>query len=128
MVIDIPAPEFESTEKYQGTLGHKVNHRFDPTSIYLPIETARFGVTLAVMTTKSIKKGEEYFASYGYSMISAPKWYRELYKKFAEENPDSFDPKKLEEIELLEKAIAEGRVKMETPNFETDEKKEDSEN
>ena len=26
-------------------------------------------------------KGEEYFASYGYSLATGPKWYRELYIK-----------------------------------------------
>ena len=40
MAIDIPF-EYGSTEKYQGTLGHKVNHKFDPNTMYLPMESAR---------------------------------------------------------------------------------------
>ena len=39
--IDIP-PEYGPTEKYQGTLGHKVNHKFDPDTRYKAIETARY--------------------------------------------------------------------------------------
>ena len=38
--IDI-APEFEPTSKYQGTLGHKVNHDFRPNSKYVQLETPR---------------------------------------------------------------------------------------
>ena len=38
--IDIP-PEFEPTAKFQGTLGHKVNHKFKPTTKYIPFESAR---------------------------------------------------------------------------------------
>ena len=41
VVINIP-PEYADTEKYQGTLGHKVNHKFDPNSEYKPVETARY--------------------------------------------------------------------------------------
>ena len=39
--IDIPL-EYGPAEKYQGTLGHKVNHRFDPETKYRVIETARY--------------------------------------------------------------------------------------
>ena len=39
--IDIPL-EYEPSENYQGTLGHKVNHKFDPSSRYKTIETARY--------------------------------------------------------------------------------------
>ena len=34
MAVDIP-PQFADTEKYNGTLGHKVNHDFNPNSIYV---------------------------------------------------------------------------------------------
>ena len=39
--IDIPL-EYGPAEKYQGTLGHKVNHHFEPDTQYWPIETARY--------------------------------------------------------------------------------------
>jgi hypothetical protein len=41
LTIDIPL-EYGTAEKYQGTLGHKVNHRFEPETNYGPIETARY--------------------------------------------------------------------------------------
>ena len=34
MAVDIP-PQFSDTEKYNGTLGHKVNHDFNPNSMYI---------------------------------------------------------------------------------------------
>ena len=40
MVIDIP-PEFADKEMYNATLGHKVNHDFEPNSIYTPYDSAR---------------------------------------------------------------------------------------
>ena len=40
LAIDIP-PYYGPTEKYQGTLGHKVNHKFAPPTRYKTIETAR---------------------------------------------------------------------------------------
>ena len=39
-VIDIP-PEFADTKMYNATLGHKVNHDFEPNSIYTPYDSAR---------------------------------------------------------------------------------------
>lgn len=38
--IDIP-PEFEQVEKFRGTLGHKVNHKFMPTTEYDIMDSAR---------------------------------------------------------------------------------------
>ena len=39
--IDIPL-EYGPAEKYQGTLGHKVNHHFEPETEWRAIETARY--------------------------------------------------------------------------------------
>ena len=42
MAIDIP-PQYADTEKYNGTLGHKVNHDFKPNSEYiLAYDSARY--------------------------------------------------------------------------------------
>ena len=45
MVFDLP-PEYEPIEKYQGTLGHKINHKFDSDSVFAPMESARYGILL----------------------------------------------------------------------------------
>ena len=42
-----------------------------------------------------MKKDEELFVHYGYPQRFAPKWYRELYKEFAKQNPEKAS-KKLE--------------------------------
>merc|ERR1712150_290449 len=43
MAIDIP-PQYADTEKYNGTLGHKVNHDFKPNCEYIrAYDSARFG-------------------------------------------------------------------------------------
>ncbi len=36
----------------------------------------------------TIKRGEEFFVSYGYSPLDELPWYREVYKKFGEEHPE----------------------------------------
>ena len=87
IAIDI-APEFGPTSEFQGTLGHKINHKFDPNTRYIAYESARFGLINAIKTIYPIKKDEEFFASYGYSMTKSPKWYRDLYRQFAKANPD----------------------------------------
>lgn len=38
--IDIPI-EYGDTEKFRATLGHKVNHKFNPTTFYTQIDSAR---------------------------------------------------------------------------------------
>ena len=52
-------------------------------------EYFRFGIVLCCRTTVPIKKGEEIFVNYDPKMKSAQKWYHDLYKKFAKENPSS---------------------------------------
>jgi len=65
-----------------------INHKFDPNTRYIAYESARFGLINAIKTIYPIKKDEELFASYGYSMTKSPKWYRDLYRQFAKANPD----------------------------------------
>ena len=43
------------------------------------------------MSLQEIAKGEEFFASYGYSYEAGAPWYKELFLEFMAENPD--DPK-----------------------------------
>ena len=87
IAIDI-APEFGLTSEFQGTLGHKINHKFDPNARFIAYESARFGLINAIKTSYPIKKDEEFFASYGYQLTRSPKWYRDLYRQFAKANPE----------------------------------------
>ena len=67
-------------------MGHKVNHKFNPNSVYIHYDTPRFGIILAVKTQTNIMKDQEYFADYGYQFHNAPRWYRRLFRKYAKEN------------------------------------------
>ena len=63
---------------------------------------SRFGLINSVKTLTSIKKDEEFFVNYKYAMNNSPKWYRELYKKFASENPGRANQDYLKIIEAFD--------------------------
>ena len=58
-----------------------------------------------------IQKDQEFFAHYGYNMDFAPKWYRELYKQFAKDNPNKVDKRQMQIIEYIDEKLA----KLEIP-------------
>ena len=83
--IRIP-PSDGPLDKYRATLGHKLNHSFKPNCEYGGVlDTPRFGLTRAFYTNRAIKKDEELFISYGYSVTGGPIWYRELYQKMVDD-------------------------------------------
>merc|ERR1711902_21169 len=84
--LDIPE-EYGSMEKYTGSLGHKVNHKFEPNSDYITFDSARFGMIIALRARIDIAKGEEFFASYGYPISVNLPWYNKLYEEHIKENP-----------------------------------------
>ena len=53
-----------------------------------------------------IQKDQEFFAPYGYNMDFAPKWYRELYKQFAKDNPTKVDKRQMQIIEYIDEKLA----------------------
>ena len=53
-----------------------------------------------------IQKDQEFLAPYGYSMDYAPKWYRELYKQFAKDNPTKADKGQIQTIEYIDEMMA----------------------
>ena len=53
-----------------------------------------------------IQKDQEFFAHYGYNMDFAPKWYRELYKQFAKDNPTKADKGQIQIIEYIDEKLA----------------------
>ena len=48
----------------------------------------RFGIVVAMKTTKKVKKGEEFLVNYGYGYKHAPVWYKELFKISVKKNPE----------------------------------------
>ena len=53
-----------------------------------------------------IKKDQEFLAPYGFTMDFAPKWYRELYKKFVKDNPTKVDKGQMQIIEYIDEKLA----------------------
>ena len=76
--IDIPH-DMGSRDKYQATIGHKLNDNpFHTHGDYVAIDHPRFGNIMAVQSERDINKGEEVFAFYGYSLRQGggPRWYQ----------------------------------------------------
>ena len=63
-------------------------------------------------TIAPIKKDQEFFAPYGYTMDFAPKWYRELYKQFVKDNPTKADTGQIKIIEYIDEKLAKGDIPM----------------
>lgn len=86
--ITIPV-EMGSTDIYRATLGHKLNHQFEPNCAFGGVlDSPRFGFIRAFYTLRDIKKGEELFIHYGYNVEKGPIWYRELYQKLVASKKD----------------------------------------
>ena len=64
----------------------------------------------------NIKKDEEYFADYGYQGYSAPKWYRDLFRKHLNDDKKlgehTINQKFLKEIDEYEKKLKEKKIKF----------------
>ena len=74
--LDIPA---EAYTQYKASLGHKVNHSWQPNCIYTKFQHPVFGHTaLAIRTIRRVGKGEELTAHYRYDPEACPDWYYNL--------------------------------------------------
>ncbi len=95
-------------------------------SLTLTTDFCRFGIVNAVMTKEEIKKDQEYFASYGYSVVNGPKWYRDLFREYALENPDKVKKTTLDELEEFELKLKQNHP--ENLHFNSEVGKLDNEN
>lgn len=79
--LDLPAPHYDNIVNYRASLGHKVNHSFQPNSRFGYVKNPRFGETRCLAATKNIYKGQEILVNYSYSLTGAhiPRWYRKLH-------------------------------------------------
>ena len=89
VLIDIPA-EFEPTEKYAATFGHKLNHMFEPTTRFVTVDSPRFGIIVAVRTKVDVKAGDELTVAYGYPANTDLPWYQHELEKYKKEHPEKF--------------------------------------
>ena len=118
-IVYIP-PEFESMAKFRGTIGHKVNHSFKPNSFYVQIDSPRFGVIVAVMSSRTISPGEEFFSHYGYQYDFSPAWYKEAFLQFMTDHPEekvSIQTTGLGRTKEELEAVLENYLKLDLKNF-----------
>ena len=73
---------------------------------------SRFGIILSLKTKFEKKKDEELFVDYGYPVSTCPKWYRELYKQFAVENPEQASKVALKTIQDIDKKLSEQPIDL----------------
>lgn len=79
--MNIP-PQYVPLESYCSTLGHKVNHSFEPNCSEWFIDHPRFGVIPCERTSKEIKAGEELFLDYEYDPYNCPEWFEVALRSF----------------------------------------------
>lgn len=81
--LDLPFNLGQDTTKYRATLGHKANHSFRPNCRYGQIRHPRWGLIVAIFSTRKINKGEELLCNYGYNPDKqlVPDWYREAWEE-----------------------------------------------
>lgn len=85
--IDLPG-DLIYTNNYCATLGHKMNHSFQPNCTEWFVDHPRFGIIPCAKATRPIAAGEEFFLHYGYDPLGCPPWYKEALEQFLEDNPD----------------------------------------
>jgi len=89
IVLDVPGI-LGSTNYYIASLGHKVNHTFDPAkrnSVYAHCQHPRFGHIKSVKTTRKVAKDEELLVNYGYDIHNVtgdgvPAWFESAHSEF----------------------------------------------
>lgn len=73
--LDIPL-ELTDVDHYTASLGHKVNHSFQPNCEYVPFYHPTFGSqVLAVRSLRQLARGEELTCNYRYDVDDAPDWF-----------------------------------------------------
>ena len=76
--IDIP-DHYIPVKHYCATLAHKACHSFTPNSRFDQVYHPRFGKIMAIFANMDIRKDEEIFVSYNYTIALAPVWYQQVW-------------------------------------------------
>ena len=88
--LDIP-PECVSLENYRASLGHKINHSFQPNCKWDQMLHPTFGRIPSVITLMDLKAGTELTCHYMIDMQEAAgmaclEWYLDLWDKFSSQS------------------------------------------
>ena len=73
--------EYRSVDKYNASLGHKINHNSEPNIDFGFIDHPRFGRVRTIETTEDLQAGDELFCEYSPS-IEGNTFLRQVYKDF----------------------------------------------
>eukprot|EP00092_Neocalanus_flemingeri_P005708 GFUD01006148.1.p1 GENE.GFUD01006148.1~~GFUD01006148.1.p1 ORF type:complete len:499 (+),score=146.27 GFUD01006148.1:42-1538(+) len=75
-------PDAWSYQDYKASLGHKVNHSWQPNCQYAKFYHPVFGHTaLGIRTIRQVARGEELSTNYRYDVDACPEWYYRLYNE-----------------------------------------------
>jgi len=91
LCIDIPPELGNDVNRYNATLGHKVNHSFQPNSefVLFPCHPI-LGTIMSLAALQDIEAGQEITVNYGYNYTSdrdQPQWFINQWNQFYAENP-----------------------------------------
>ena len=104
LTVHIPK-DFASIQMYRGSLGHKINHSFEPNAVFTFQEVARFGISVVIKTLRGIQKDEEIFVNYGYHKVHSPKWHQDLFLQYAQENPSLVNQADVDQVKDYQRNI-----------------------
>lgn len=86
LCIDIPPEMGNDVNRYNATLGHKVNHSFQPNSEFVLFAAHPvLGTIMALTALEDLPARMEISVNYGYNFTSEPdqpEWFRTLWKQF----------------------------------------------
>eukprot|EP00096_Caligus_rogercresseyi_P013242 TRINITY_DN5916_c0_g1_i2.p1 TRINITY_DN5916_c0_g1~~TRINITY_DN5916_c0_g1_i2.p1 ORF type:complete len:280 (-),score=33.01 TRINITY_DN5916_c0_g1_i2:80-919(-) len=85
--MNIPE-ELTSLTKYCASLGHKMNHSFEPNCTEWFFHHPRFGIIPCERALRDIKDGEELFLDYEYDPHNCPEWFSSELNTFLSKNDD----------------------------------------
>ena len=72
-------PNAWSYKDYKASLGHKVNHSWQPNCQYAKLYHPVFGHTaMGIRTIRQVYRGEELSTNYRYDVDDCPEWYQKL--------------------------------------------------
>ena len=75
-------PNAWSYKDYKASLGHKVNHSWQPNCQYAKLYHPVFGHTaMGIRTIRQVHRGEELSTNYRYDVDACPEWYYKLYNE-----------------------------------------------
>jgi len=104
LCIDLPPELGNDVTKYRATLGHKVNHSFEPNCEFVLLSSHPvLGTVMGLAALRDITADQELRVNYGYNVTSdpdQPAWFVKLWHEFYKTDPAEPSEKTAEKDEL----------------------------